>query len=184
MGMSAEASVEKWPEDAERIVDAASVSRALDDQAERLRHLLPADTPVTVVVLMNGGMYPAIKLTQRLFHPLLFEYVHATRYRGSKSGGEIKWLHFPEPDRLTETVLLVDDIFDEGYTMSAVHDRLVENGAGRVISAVLAVKQHDRGLPRDWVDDHALTVPDRYVYGCGMDLHGFWRQLDEIWAVK
>lgn len=173
----------EWPENAERIIDAETVSRALDEQAARLARRLPADAPVSVVVLMNGGMYPAIKLTQRLSHPLLFEYAHVTRYRGGKVGGEIEWIHFPQSDRMTDHILLVDDIFDEGYTMSAVKDRLTQEGGKNVLSAVLAVKQHERGLPRDWVDDYALTVPDRYVYGCGMDLHGYWRQLDEIWAI-
>ena len=172
-----------WPEQAECIVPASEVSAALDRQAQRLDAILPHDQPVTVVVMMNGGMYPAMQLTRRLQRPLRFEYVHATRYRGQRTGGEIEWIHVPGPERLQGHLLLIDDIFDEGHTMQAVRDRLLRNGAGSVHSAVLALKRHDRGLSRDLVDDHALEVPDRYVFGCGMDLHGYWRQLDEIWAV-
>lgn len=173
----------QWPEDAERIWNAADVSRALGGLAGRLSRRFPDNQPVTVVVLMTGGMYPAVKLSRHFKRPVRFDYVHATRYRGGKTGGEIEWVRFPDTRTMTGSVLLVDDIFDEGYTMSAVHDRLSEEGVTTIVSAALAVKQHERGLARDWVDDHALVVPDRYVFGCGMDLHGYWRQLDEIWAI-
>lgn len=176
--------VVQWPAGAERVWSAAEVSLALDDQANRLKATFPEHQPLTALVMMTGGMYPAIELTRRLSRPLLFDYVHATRYRGERTGGKIEWVHFPETQKLAGNVLLIDDIFDEGYTMKAVRDRLVEEGARSIVSAVLAVKQHARGLPREWVDDYALAVPDRYVFGCGMDLHGHWRQLDEIWAVE
>ncbi len=181
--MSAESVQGRWPADAERIVSADAVAAALDAQALRLDERLPNVGPLTVVVLMNGGMYPVIELTRRMKRPLLFDYVHATRYRGSKTGRDIEWVHFPESRDVQGHVLLIDDIFDEGYTLSAVRDRLLSAGAESVTCAVLALKLHERGLSRDWVDDHALEVPDRYVFGCGMDLHGYWRQLDEIWAV-
>lgn len=172
-----------WPDEAERIFSAEEVSTALDRQARRVEAMLPINQVVTVVALMNGGMYPTIELTRRIRRPLLIEYVHATRYRGRKTGSEIDWVHVPGPDRLRGHVLLVDDIFDEGYTMEAVRDRLMSDGVDGLTTAVLTLKRHDRGLPRDRVDDFALEVPDRYVFGCGMDLHGYWRQLAEIWAV-
>ncbi len=182
--MNAESEQGRWPADAELVVSAPEVAAALDAQALRLDERLPDHGPLTVVVLMKGGMYPAIELTRRIKRPLLFDYVHATRYREHKTGRDIEWVHFPEPVHDGGHVLLIDDIFDEGYTMSAVRERLLESGAQGVTCSVLALKQHGRGLSRDWVDDHALEVPDRFVFGCGMDLHGYWRQLDAIWAVS
>ncbi len=174
----------RWPEQAECVVSAEEVSAALDRQASRVEASLPADRPVVAVVLMNGGMYPAVQLTRRMRRPMSFEYIHATRYRERKTGGGIDWVHVPGPERLHDRhVLLIDDIFDEGYTMEAVRERLLADGVASLTTVVLALKRHERGLGRDCVDDHALEVPDRYVFGCGMDLHGYWRQLDEIWAV-
>lgn len=181
--MSMEADPRQWPSDAERVVASSEVAAALDAQALRLEKRLPELGLLTVVVLMNGGMYPAMALTRRLKRPFLIDYVHATRYRGNRHGSEIDWVHFPPEEHVRGHVLLIDDIFDEGYTISAVRERMLAAGAESVTCAVLALKLHDRGLPRDWVDDHALEVPDRYVFGCGMDLHGYWRQLDDIWAV-
>jgi len=170
-----------WPAGAERVVAAAEITQALDDQAERLGQRLSGHDRVTLMVLMNGGMYPATELSRRLKRPILMDHLHATRYRGETSGGALKWGRWP--DRIDGTIVLVDDIFDEGYTMEAVRRRLLDEGAGEVITVALTVKQHDRGLPRDWIDDAAMSLPDRYVFGCGMDWHGYWRQLDDIWAV-
>lgn len=173
---------EHWPTGAERLVDRATIARALDGQAERLEARLQGRDRVTMMVLMNGGMYPAIALGSRIQRPLLFDHVHATRYRGQTSGSDLKWGRWPED--IAGSILLVDDIFDEGFTMQAVKQRLLAEGADEVVTVSLTVKQHERGLPRDWVDDAALSVPDRYVFGCGMDWRGYWRQLDEIWALE
>ncbi len=171
----------RWPQGAERLIDSETVARALDAQAERLEERLREHERVTLMVLMNGGLYPAVELARRLHRPILMDHVHATRYRGRTSGGSLHWGRWPSV--VDGTILLVDDIFDEGHTLQAVREKLLEDGAVSVVTAVLSVKQHDRGLARDWVDDAALAVPDRYVFGCGMDWHGYWRQLDEIWAL-
>ena len=86
-----------------------------------------------------------------------------------------KW---PQGARL----LLDAEQIDEA--MAAVKEALLASGASRVITVVAVKKMHDRGLPRDWVDDAALEVPDEYVFGFGMDLDGLWRQLDTIWSVS
>lgn len=172
----------RWPAGSDRILGAAEVSAALDRQAERLTRRLGDRADVTLMALMNGGLYPTVELARRLDFPFRMDHVHATRYRGATFGGELQWGRWPQS--IGGCVVLVDDIFDEGHTLQAVRQRLLDDGAEQVITAVLALKQHDRGLPRDWIDDAALAVPDRYVFGCGMDWQGYWRQLDDIWALS
>ncbi|WP_203594593.1 phosphoribosyltransferase family protein [Wenzhouxiangella limi] len=172
---------DRWPAGSDCILTATEVAAALDRQARRLGLLLAGRDAVTMMVLMNGGLYPAVELARRLDFPFAIDHVHATRYRGATFGGELKWGRWPS--KVTGCMLLVDDIFDEGHTLQAVRKRLLDDGADEVVTAVLALKEHDRGLPRDWVDDSAIAVPDRYVFGCGMDWQGYWRQLDDIWAL-
>ena len=172
---------ELWPQGAQELIGRERVASALDEQAQRLEKRLAEVTDLTLMVLMNGGMYPALELARRLPRPFRLDHVHATRYRDRTEGGELHWGRWPT--RVTGTIVLIDDIFDEGLTMKAVKQRLVDDGAEAVVTVALTVKQHDRGLPRDWVDDAALEVPDRYVFGCGMDWHGYWRQLDAIWVI-
>jgi len=171
---------DQWPDGAECLIPSHEVSRALDDQAERLMVRLEGQRDVTLFALMNGGMWPALELAGRLDRPFRLDHVLATRYREALNGADIQWGRWP--DRVTGTIVLIDDIFDEGHTMEAVARRFESGGADQVITLAMALKQHDRGLPRDHVDDVAFDVPDRYVFGCGMDWKGLWRQLDGVWA--
>lgn len=168
------------PEGAERLFDAAEVAAAYDALAERLDAVLP-DGPILLLTVMNGGLFPAVELARRLDRPLAMDYVHATRYRGGTRGGEIDWIRWPQLPEASQPVLLVDDIFDEGHTLAAVRERIAAQHP--VTTAVLALKRHERGLPRDWIDHYGLEVPDRYVFGCGMDHAEQWRELPEIWAL-
>jgi len=115
---------------------------------------------------------------------LEFDYVHATRYRGDTRGHELHWLRRPEVDLTGRRVLLVDDILDEGHTLAAVRDWCAAQGAADVRIAALAVKRHDRCVPGLAADYAGLDVPDRYVFGFGMDIHEQGRQLPSIYALR
>lgn len=181
----------EFPAGAERLFDAAAVAAAYDRLAEAVHRDLP-EGPVLLLTIMTGGLFPAVELARRLNRfgrSLCMDYAHATRYRGATRGGEIEWVRWPRWPASVHSVLLVDDIFDEGHTLAAVRERMIADAARErgtavpVTTAVLALKRHDRGLPRDWVDHYGLEVPDRYVFGCGMDHAEHWRELPDIWAL-
>jgi len=167
------------PEGAYRLFSAADIARAYDRMAERLNAELPNEE-ILLLPVMTGGMFPACELARRIRRPLRIDYVHATRYRGETSGSNLEWRHWPELRAGTRSVLVVDDIFDEGHTLAAIRDRLPDDYA--VTTAALALKQHNRGLRRDWLDHHGVVVPDVYVFGCGMDYRENHRELPDIWA--
>jgi hypoxanthine phosphoribosyltransferase len=180
-----------FPAGAERLFDADQVAEAYDRLADSVHRSLPGG-PVLLLTIMTGGLFPAVELARRLNHlgrSLCIDYAHATRYRGATRGGEIEWIRWPRWPDAARSVLLVDDIFDEGHTLAAVRERIADDASRQrgtavpVTTAVLALKQHDRGLPRGWVDHHGLVVPDRYVFGCGMDHAEHWRELPDIWAL-
>ena len=104
--------------------------------------------------------------------------------RGATRGGEIDWIAPPRPAVTGQTVLVVDDIFDEGYTLQAILAAVRQQGATAVYSAALVNKQHNRKVPGLTVDFIGLEVPDRYVFGCGMDYKEYWRNLPAIYAAR
>ncbi|HLI17508.1 MAG TPA: hypoxanthine-guanine phosphoribosyltransferase [Rhodanobacteraceae bacterium] len=136
------------------------------------------------LTVMNGGMFFAAPLAFAIDADLEFDYVHASRYRGGTSGHDIEWIRRPQARLSGRTVILVDDILDEGYTLEALRDFCIAEGAKRVLVAVLCLKRHDRrvrGLRADFV---GLEVPDRYVFGYGLDYHGQGRNLPGIFALR
>jgi hypoxanthine phosphoribosyltransferase len=141
------------------------------------------DRPVYLTV-MHGGLLFAAQLALQLRTDLEFDYLHATRYRGATTGSGLAWLHRPATPLRGRRVLIADDILDEGHTLKAIRNWCEDEGARDVRIAVLAVKNHDRrvdGIDADFV---ALEVPDRYVYGFGMDYHEQGRNLPGLYALR
>lgn len=168
---------------ADELYTPAQVSAALDRMAEAIRARLAESDPIVQCVL-TGGLIPAGHLLTRLDFPLHIDYLHATRYRGATRGGELHWITRPTLPFAGRTVLVVDDILDEGLTLAAIVAYLREQGAAEVFSAVVVQKQHDRRPAHITADFVGLTVEDRYVFGCGMDFHGYHRNLLGIYAAQ
>lgn len=167
---------------ADCLFDNDEVERIIADLARRLDRELEG-REATALCVMSGAVIFAGKLLPQVQAPLLLDYVHATRYRGNTSGGELVWLKRNELPIEGRIVVLVDDILDEGYTLEAIARHCAEQGAERVITLVLAEKRHDRscGFRADLV---GLEVPDRYVFGYGMDYKGYLRNAPGIYAVS
>ena len=135
------------------------------------------------LTLMQGGLIFAGHLAIAIEVDCEFDYVHATRYRGRTSGSDLHWIKAPAMSLKGRDVLLVDDILDEGKTLAAVADWCIAQKAGDVKIAVLAVKNHDRCVPGLKADFVGVEVPDRYVFGFGMDYYEQGRNLPAIYAI-
>lgn len=170
------------PDGVELVHGEREVQQALDEMARRITAVLAGHDPVLLAV-MTGGMVPAVWLSSRLSFPHQLDYLHATRYEGGTRGGELRWRARPGIDLTGRSVLIVDDILDEGLTLRAVADYCRDAGAREVHTAVLVRKLHDRTLPGIEPDFRGLDVPDRYVFGCGMDYHEYFRNLTAIYAL-
>ncbi len=168
---------------AELIHDEAAVEAAIDRLAERIANDL-ADRMPLVLCVMIGGVVAAGRLLPKLGFPLQLDYLHATRYRGGTSGGDLVWLARPRASLADRNVLIIDDILDEGYTLKGILDACWEQGAKDVRTAVLVRKQHDRCVPGVRADYVGLEVDDRYVFGSGMDYKGYLRNAPGIYAAS
>jgi hypoxanthine phosphoribosyltransferase len=169
--------------EADCLYDRPEVEAAFDRIAARINEDLAKDDPL-VVCVMTGGVVAAGHLLPRLAFPLQLDYIHATRYRGKTSGGGIHWLVEPRHELRGRNILLIDDILDEGYTLAAILDYCRAHGAASVRTAVLVSKQHARKHPGAAAEYVGLEVPDRYVFGYGMDYHEYLRNAPGIYAVK
>ena len=166
---------------AECVHTPVQVDAAFDRMATEIGAAIGGSDPVLLAILM-GGMYPVVQLAKRLDFPYQLDSVHATRYRGRLSGGEVDWRSPPHLPLAGRVVLVIDDILDEGHTLARVMENCAWLGAARVLSAVLVRKLHGRETVgrADWC---GLEVDDRYVFGCGMDYKEYFRALPAIYAV-
>ena len=170
--------------EADCLVDEQQVHRAIDKIASEISDRLKDSNPLLFCV-MNGGLILTGQLLTRLHFPVQAEYLHATSYRQETTGGILEWKLRPEAEMQGRTVLIVDDILDEGTTLCAIADYCRAHGADEVLTAVLVDKQHDRKARKDLKADFTgLEVEDRFLFGYGMDYKGYWRNAPGIYAVK
>jgi hypoxanthine phosphoribosyltransferase len=167
---------------AREVVPAAAVLAAWDALAASLQREVDAG-PCVLLGILVGGMVPLVKVAERLRGDFVMDYCHVTRYLGGTTGGEIRWTQAPRVALGGATVILLDDIFDEGHTLAELRRHCLASGAARVVTAVLARKRHRRPIAGIVPDHVGVEVGDQYVFGCGMDYHERWRHLDSIWAI-
>lgn len=164
------------------IASAAEIRRAVERVAGEIEASLAKRYPL-VLAVMGGAVVFAGQILPLLRFPLDFDYIHASRYGDATQGSAIQWRVSPPGLAKGRTVLVLDDILDHGETMAAIRARLLELGAEAFFCAVLVEKKLQKPKPvrADFV---GLTIPDRFVFGCGMDAKGYWRNLPEIRAMK
>ena len=169
-------------DNSEIIFSEQEVQVAVRHVAEQI-NLALADAHPLVLSVMGGAVVFTGQLLPLLNFPLDFDYVHVSRYGNSQQGGEMKWKVAPQENVRGRVVLVVDDILDEGETLHAVRQRVLALGAAGFYSAIFADKLNGKIKPIQ-ADFVGLEVPDRFVFGYGMDIHGAWRNLPAIYATK
>jgi hypoxanthine phosphoribosyltransferase len=169
-------------ENSDLVSSAAEVEAAIGKVAAGIQMQFKDRYPL-VLVVMGGAVVFAGQLLPRLRLPLDLDYIHVSRYGAATAGGGIDWRVEPPRSVRGRAVLVLDDILDGGQTMIAIRDRVLKLGAESFCCAVLVEKilQKEKPLTADFV---GIRIPDRFVFGCGMDAKGFWRNLPEIRAMR
>lgn len=161
----------------------AELDAAIAAMGKKIDAALQGERAIFLTV-MNGALIFAGQLALSIRTDLEFDYVHATRYRGATTGSELHWLREPQVSLTDRVVLLVDDILDEGHTLKAVREDCYRRGARKVLIASLCTKRHNRLAEGIAADFNGIELPDRYVFGFGMDYHEQGRNLPGIYALR
>jgi len=167
---------------ADLICDAAQVDATVARLAREITAALGDSYPLLLSV-MGGAVVFTGNLLPQLAFPLDFDYLHVTRYGDATQGGVLRWISEPRIPVAGRTVLVLDDILDEGITLAAIRRHLLDAGAQRCLTAVSSDKMIGRTKPIK-ADFTGLELPDRYVFGYGMDVRGAWRNLPAIYALR
>jgi len=160
------------------VVVSDAVARIAREVSDRLR-----DSNPLILGVMRGSVVFAGQLLPLLNFPLEFDYLDVTRYRDAVRGGAIRWQVSPGTEVKGRVVLVVDDILDEGQTLAAIREKILAAGAQAFYSAVFAEKETGRAKPIS-ADFIGVRLPNRFVFGFGMDVKGAWRNLPAVYALK
>ncbi len=172
----------QYLQQAELIHSQKTVDTAIDAMAKQLNIDYANEHPILLTV-MGGAVYFTGQLLPKLTFALELDYVQATRYHGKTVGTQLKWVVMPKDSIKNRSVLIIDDILDEGLTLRAIADQCKQQAAKDIKVAVLVEKLLNKAKPIN-ANYSGLSVPNRYVFGCGMDVNGWWRNLPAIYALS
>ena len=122
--------IDAWKirKEAEQIHGPDEVLRAIATIAGAITEAVQDEYPL-VLSVMGGAVVFSGQLLPLLRFPLEFDAIHVTRYGGTTQGGELEWRVLPKESVAGRTVLVLDDILDEGRTLAAIRDKMMALGA-------------------------------------------------------
>jgi hypoxanthine phosphoribosyltransferase len=133
---------------------------------------------------MTGSIVMLADLIRMLKMPLRVGVVAASSYRGTDTTpSELVINSDFMPDISNRNVLIVDDIFDTGRTMSELIRRFHEMGPNSVRSAVLLRKRERQEIQME-PDFIGFDIPDEFVVGYGLDYEDAYRNLPYVAALE
>ena len=158
------------------------IKTVIQNIADQVNQTIKTDD-LYVLCVMNGALIFAGQLLPRLEKNIKYSYIHATRYAASLTGGPIHWLVKPSKDIEGETVLILDDILDEGITLREIVATCEAMKAKAIYTAVLFDK--DIVKEKSYIPNFiGLKVPNRFVFGYGLDCKGLGRNLPNLYALN
>ncbi|SFP59269.1 hypoxanthine phosphoribosyltransferase [Nitrosomonas cryotolerans] len=167
---------------AEQIYSAAAITETVNRMAQEITASLSNQYPL-VLCVMGGAVVFTGQLLPLLNFPLNFDYLHITRYNNEIHPGQTQWKVLPRENLKGRVVLIIDDILDKGVTLATIREQVMRSGATAFYSAVFVDKEISKPKPIQ-ADFVGVTLPDRYLFGFGMDIQGAWRNLPAIYAIK
>ena len=138
-------------------------------------------TPLTMIVVMNGGLFFAAKLAEAIhLEDFYIDSIAAGSYKHNVSSGVVQLRSTLKLDPRGRNILIVDEVLDSGRTLKSIQENLLEMGALSVKTAVLVEKELDRPDGVAHADWAGFFMDDRYLIGCGMDSEEKYRHYPGI----
>jgi len=176
--------INKVFEKSKLIITPEELQDSIDIMAKDMDKDLHDKNPILLTV-MNGALFFAAELAQRLNFPLELDYCHATRYQGETAGSlVVNWIKQPSIDLAGRHIVVLDDILDGGITLKEVVHYCNNMGAKKTDTAVMLDKPAARiegGLSK--ATYFGLEIPNDYVFGMGLDYHNYLRNVHGIYQV-
>ena len=140
-----------------------------------------ADKNLVIVCVLKGSVMFTIDLSKKLNTVCEMEFVRTYSYgNGTESSGEVQMkIDFDRPDIADCDILIIEDIVDSGNTLKFLVDHIKAKGAKSVKTCAFLDKPSRRkvDINPDYV---GKEIPDKFVFGYGLDLFEKYRDLPYV----
>ena len=144
-----------------------------------------ADKNLVIVCVLKGSVMFTIDLSKKLNTVCEMEFVRTYSYgNGTESNGDVQMkIDFDRPDMAECDILIIEDIVDSGNTLKFLVDHIKSKGPRSVKTCAFLDKPSRRkvDINPDYV---GKEIPDKFVFGYGLDLFEKYRDLPYVAVVS
>lgn len=168
----------------ELLIPAGEIERGVRELGSRLTEVYRGKQ-VVVIPLLKGGFMFASDLIRCMDLDLQIEFLGAASYgEQTRSSGEVRLTLDTTMPLKGRDVLLVEDIVDTGLTLAYIQKLIRSREPASMRTVVLLDKTARRKVDVE-VDEAVFDIPDRFVFGYGLDSPGgFHRNLSDIVTIR
>jgi hypoxanthine phosphoribosyltransferase len=167
----------------EILVSPTELQARIAELAAQINHDYAGDD-VLLVCILRGGVMFLTDLMRNLEIPVQLDFMAVSSYSigARRSSGQARITLDLNTDIAERNVLLVEDIVDSGYTLEAVLSLLHTRRPKSLKTCVLLdkIERREVTVPIDYC---GFVIPDKFVFGYGLDIDEYYRNLPFIGAV-
>ena len=140
---------------------------------------------LTILMVLKGSVFVVSDLMRAISIPCTLEVVQCESYgeRG-RERGELRVIGLESLHLQDRNVLIVDDIFDSGHTMSTLIAAVTAMEPRSVKSLVLLYKKDAPHMTSVRPDYSLFDIENRFVVGFGLDFKEYYRNLPGIFILE
>jgi len=137
-----------------------------------------------MVCILRGGVLFLADLMRCITVPNTIDFMAVSSYGAGarRTTGQVRITLDLKEEIQDRDVLLVEDIVDSGYTIASVLEFLETRHPRslRVCTLLDKAERREVDVPIDYC---GFTIPDKFVFGYGLDIDEYYRNLPFIGAV-
>lgn len=171
-------------DDLELLISSREIDKGVRELGSRLTEIYRG-REIVVIPLLKGGFMFASDLVRAMDLEIQIEFLGAASYgEETASSGEVRLTLDTTLPLKGRDVLLVEDIVDTGLTLAYIQKLIRSREPASLRTVVLLDKRARRRVDVE-VDEVVFDIPDRFVFGYGLDSPGgFHRNLSDIVTIK
>ena len=167
----------------EPLISKAELDTRIGQLATEIATGFDGDLPPVAISILKGSTLFLADLMRVMAVPMEIDFMSISSYAGSQGSGVVRIVKDLDTDISGRDVLIVEDIVDTGFTLTYLRRTLGERAPRSLRTVTLLDKAARRIVPVP-VEHTGFEIPDVFVVGYGMDLHGRFRNVPEILLVK
>lgn len=168
----------------EVLLTEAQIQERIQQLGEILSEEYRDKDPVVIGVLKGVVVFYA-DMIRRITVPCQMDFMWISSYEGTESSGSVVIKQDVAADIKGRHVLILEDIFDTGNSLSFVYDYLMAKEPASLKICTLLDKPSRRKpgvtLQADYV---GFTIPNAFVVGYGLDYNEHYRNIPYVGILK